>query len=363
MAFSAAVRPLRVLHVSRFFHPHVGGTENFIAQLASGVAELGVESAVLASDRGAKWEGPAPAIPVHRLPVVGPDWFPMPYSRLRAALRLVRAVDVVHVHDLRFMLELVTAFASRAQVPLVLSSHGFVFHTRRLGMLKEFGWRSYYRAILRRFAVIACGSEHDLRFCTRIGLANARLVRNPVRVEPFEAIDPDPPEAGALLYFGRISPNKGLERLMPVLRQAPSTWSLTIIGRGDREYEARLRQTFAELGPRVRFLGLVPDAELPSVVARHDCVVLPSRSEGFGMTLVEALAAGVPVVASDIPSYREIARGSPAPLVDFSRPADCVEQIRRAGRTWDREAARARAREFSWRRRASEFADIYRSLG
>ena len=353
---------LRVLHVLRFYHPHVGGTENFVAHLADAVEEHGIASSVLASDRYSNDDGPAPRVQVERLRVVGTDRLLLPYGGLRRAIALAREADLVHVHDLRFLLELMTATAHVRGVPLLVSSHGFIFHTRRFERAKELAWRGYYRRLLRLCAAVLCGSDHDLAACRRIGLANARLWPNPVRTDPFEQVEPEPSDGGSMLYFGRIAPNKGLERLAPVLDSAPSTWTLTVAGSGDERYVASLRSLFRGFGPRVTFTGPVLDAALPALIAQHACVVLPSTAEGFGITLVEALASGVPVVASDIPSYREIAFDSPASLVDFERPEAVLECVKSTLQDWDRTAARRRARRYSWRVRAGELAAIYRTI-
>ena len=354
--------PLRVLHVLRFYHPHVGGTENFVAHLAEAVGEHGVTSTVLTSDRYSDNDGPEPRVPVERLRVIGSDRMLLPSRGLSRALALVRQADIVHAHDLRFLLELVTATANARSVPLVVSSHGFIFHTRRFERAKAVAWRGYYRWLLRRSTAILCGSRNDLASCRRVGLANARLWTNPVRTEPFEAVEPKADRGGSLLYFGRIAPNKGIERLAAVLDRAPSTWTLTVAGRGDERYVAGLRSLFVKFGSRVVFTGAVTEAELPLLLARHACVVLPSSAEGFGSTLVEALASGVPTVASDIPSYREIAHDSPASLVDFERPDAVVDCVGSTIRGWDRAAARHRARQYSWRARAGELAAIYRTI-
>lgn len=353
---------LRVLHVSRFYHPHVGGTENFIAHLAEAVAAHGIRSSVLATNRYATDPGPEPRVPVVRLPAVGSDRLPIPYGGVREALCAIGGADVVHVHDIRFLLELVTTTAALRNVPVVLSSHGFLFHTTSSRRIKEVVWRSYYRLLLGTCSVVLCDSEHDLAACRRAGLTNARLWTIPVRTESYEDVEPESSDGMSLLYFGRIAPNKGIERLAGVLDRVPPTWTLTVAGSGDERYVASLQTLFVRFGSRVSFTGPVTDAALPLLISRHACVVLPSTAEGFGITLVEALASGVPVVASDIPSYREIARGSPAPLVDFERPDAVVECVTSTVREWDRAAARQHAGRFSWRLRARDLAAIYRAI-
>jgi alpha-1,3-mannosyltransferase len=351
---------MRVLHVSRFFHPKIGGTENYIAHLADATSEHGIESTVLATRRHADGV-PRPRVPVRRIATIGPDWFPLALD-VPSVRNHVRSSDVVHVHDLRFAFELVTACGLAEGVPLVFSTHGLVFHTPRLGRLKKRLWSSYYRALLGRFAAVLCSSRQDFELCRRAGLGNARLFPNPVRTAPFETVDPQGPSEGALVYFGRLAPNKGIERLAGVLAHAPSDWTLTVIGKADDGYDERLRGVMADFGGRVSLCGEVAENELPELIARHDCVVLPSYTEGFGLTLIEALATGVPVVASDIASYRELAAGTGVELVDFDRPDDAVRAIRSAVETWNATAARAYARGFSWERQAPALVSLYEAV-
>ncbi len=359
---SAEARTLSVLHLSRFYHPHVGGTENVVAQMADAVAQYGVSSSVLTSNRYADDDGPMPHVPVERLPVFGPDRILVPYRGVGRAVALARAADILHVHDLRFMFEFAAAASRIHGIPVVATSHGFIFHTRRFARAKDLAWQTYYRGLLRQCSAILCASQQDFAACQKIGLANARLWPLPVQVERFEVVDPEPVDPRALLYFGRLAPNKGIERLVGLLEQAPESWSLTIAGAGNSRFVAQLRSLFARFGARVSFTGAVPDDELPRLIASHACVVLPSRAEGFGLTLVEALATGVPVVASDIPSYREIAGGTPAPLVDFDDAHAVVACIRAALESWDRAAARERAQTFSWRAGAARLASTYRAI-
>jgi alpha-1,3-mannosyltransferase len=350
---------LDVLHVSRFFHPHVGGTENFIAALAAATDDRGVRSSVLTSRRYAGDLGPAPAVAVTRVPVFGPDAFPIPRGGLGEIAEAVAAADIVHVHDLRFLLEAVVALAKRHRKPLVLTTHGLIFHTRRLRAVKWAAWHSYYRALLGQFDAVWCGSSADLSYCRRNGLRNARLVPNPVAIEGFSSTSAVERQERTLIFFGRIAPNKGLERLGPLLEANPG-WTLTVVGTGSPRDVNALRSRLEDLS-RVSFVGSLANEDLYRELARHACAVLPSRAEGFGLTLVEAMASGIPVVASDIPSYREIAEGSPVRLVDFGT-SEAAAAVRDAVVAWDEAAARRRAEDFSWRARADEFATLYLSL-
>jgi glycosyltransferase involved in cell wall biosynthesis len=109
----------------------------------------------------------------------------------------------------------------------------------------------------------------------------------------------------------------------------------------------------------VRFTGEIDDARLVDELRRCTAIVLPSRAEGYGLTLVEAMATSRPVIAADIPTYREIARDTDVVLADFSDPAAVEASIRAARSSRSTTRSVARARERSWTAQAPRFAAVY----
>jgi alpha-1,3-mannosyltransferase len=349
---------IRVLHVSRNFHPHAGGTEEFIASLARHTRGLGIESSVLCTDRHPDGTAPPPEIPVLRVPTVGTDRLQLTRHVTPRVRERLQAADVLHFHDLRFGLDLARRGRVRPTVPRVLSTHGLIFHTAEHAALKRLAWRAAYLPTLRRLDLVLADSAHDYEAVAT--LPRARMVENPVDVDDFLTIAALPPRpAGPIVSFGRIAPNKGLERLAPVLRCDPAL-RLVVVGTGDARAVEDLRRAFDGLD--VDLAGPLPRARL--VERLRDCsgVVLPSRTEGFGITLVEAMATGRPVIAADIPPYRAIAGDTDVSLVDCDDPAAIRDAIGATRASVDRSRSVARARSFSWDARAHEFVEIYRKL-
>jgi glycosyltransferase involved in cell wall biosynthesis len=151
--------------------------------------------------------------------------------------------------------------------------------------------------------------------------------------------------------------------LGPVLAGAPRKWSLTLVGSGKPAYVESLRRYFTCRDAHVIFTGFVDDAELPRLLAEHDCIVLPSYGEGFGLSLIEALASTVPVVASRIEPYISLARASPIRLADFADAEAVLAAIEGAIASWDVPAAIRRAREFSWAKLGNRWVRLYEALG
>ena len=180
-------------------------------------------------------------------------------------------------------------------------------------------------------------------------------------------------EAGRyLLYVGAIDRRKNVERLLKAYAESKALREfgvrLAVCGRSaDGEYtlEVALSSAGARLG--ICELGYVPDEDLAPIVAGARALVFPSLAEGFGRPVLEALASGVPVVASGIAPLREVA-GDAAEWVDAQDVESIAEGIRAVlsedddVRATRRERGLARAKEFGPERFASETLAVYAQL-
>ncbi|MCC6674725.1 MAG: glycosyltransferase family 4 protein [Thermomicrobiales bacterium] len=210
----------------------------------------------------------------------------------------------------------------------------------------------------------------------RYTISGDRVVLAPNAAAPqfFEA---QPLSADALLAFGlrkpfllavgTIEPRKNLTTLFEALAHLPSRIQLALSGRpGWRASEILGR--IDELGSsgQVVHLGFVPDDVLPRLMASADVVIYPSRYEGFGLPIVEALATGAPVIASRLPVFREVG----GDLVDYVAPTDPVEiaaaiehVLRRTPDADARRGRKERARQFTWSESAEIVAQRLRDAG
>jgi glycosyltransferase involved in cell wall biosynthesis len=141
--------------------------------------------------------------------------------------------------------------------------------------------------------------------------------------DPLNGAKPTTPNAGAI-YVGRISPEKGVLGLVEAWRDID--YPLTIVGDGPQLAEARKLG-----GCRVRFLGNRPHEEVPRLIEQSAFLVFPSGwYEGFGLTLIEAMAVGRAVVATDLGSRREIVRdGQTGILYRNGDIRDLTSKVRR----------------------------------
>lgn len=136
---------------------------------------------------------------------------------------------------------------------------------------------------------------------------------------------------GTIVYVGRIDKRKGIEfliRSMPLVRERIPDALLLVAGKGSDLEKIRTLVRRLNLERNVDLLGFVPDDELNSLYNRARCAVVPSVFEGFGITVIEALAAGTRVVGTDVDGIREIlqsgAYGSLVPYDDIRALADAI---------------------------------------
>lgn len=167
-----------------------------------------------------------------------------------------------------------------------------------------------------------------------------------------------------LLFVGTLEPRKNLTTLLSAFASlSPATrrnWTLVVIGApGWKNAVIHAAAASLKREGTVRFLGYVPDDELPWLYAGATTLTFPSLYEGFGVPILEAMASGLPVIASDIPVTREVAGDAAV----FVPPTDISAWARAMERIIDDAPARAdltvrsleRARRFSFERSAREF--------
>jgi glycosyltransferase involved in cell wall biosynthesis len=368
--------PLRVDGRAARYDP-IGGMQNHTATLtrsldAQGHAQTVVTSR-LAGRRGATRLGRSAV--VHRTGV--------PLPRLRQlwaldALRVVlrrpaRPVDVVHAHQGEDLatLPLARLAARRHRCPLVVTVHCSVGHTLtgrdpRTRLLRAMGgWVE--RSALRRADAVVVLTERSAAALTADGVPATRVHTIPSGFDPvlFAGGSPDvfaPVGRPRIGYVGRLAPQKRADRLVEAFGRMREAASLVVVGDGpDRE---RVHRLAAGL-PRVHLTGFVEHTAVPAVLASLDVLVLPSAYEEMGSVLTEAMASGLPVVASDVGGIPEVVRdghtGLLVPPGDVDALAAALDRLAADADLRARlsAGARARAADYAWPRLAARVAAVY----
>ncbi len=228
---------------------------------------------------------------------------------------------------------------------------------------------SLAKNVLAKAAGLIAISESTRRDAVRLlGLNADRIeVIYPGVADVYFGAQPRPAERPYVLYLGTIEPRKNVDALLDAWEGFRLRAAYDLVIAGPRGWSSE--KTMARLASRtagVRYLGYVPEDELPGLVAGAAAFVYPSLYEGFGLPVAQALAAGVPVITSNVSSLPEVA-GEAALLVDPRSPAEIRAALEKllespALQQQLREAGRARAEQFRWSASACQSLEFFRRL-
>lgn len=298
--------------------------------------------------------------------------------------RNVRNYDLVHTHGLFSFPPVVAArHARRAGVPCVMAPHGVLDSwgiKNKSTLIKTTSIRFVEGPLLRAAAAVHFMSELEASRASELGLSLRPAVL-PLGFEFDTASDEDPPPAdgadlrGAkpiILYLSRIHPVKRLDVLLRAFAglRGRDAIELAIAGDGEPSLVASLKSLSSELGleSQVRWLGFASGGRKRWLFSNATVFVLPSASENFGVAIVEAMHAGVPVVVTRGAGLAKLVETTRAGLVTD----ESVEGLRSALEQLLADAPlraamaeagrRAAAREFSLEAFGARLESLYRSV-
>jgi phosphatidylinositol alpha-mannosyltransferase len=338
-----------------------GGVQGQILGLARALRRKGHDTRVLGP-----CDGPPPDAGVtplgNSLPTLANGSMAPIAPDIPAQIRTIRALrdeafDVVHLHEPLAPGPTLTAMLVKTQ-PLVGTFHA-------AGGSLAYEWlRPGVRWLVPRLDV-RCAVSEDARAMAQEALGGEyELVFNGIEIDRVAAVTPAPKSGPTVFFIGRHEPRKGLDVLLAALAELPADTHLWIAGDGP---ETKALQARVTGDPRVEWLGRITDEEKYARLRAADVFCAPSlRGESFGIVLLEAMAAGAALVASDLPGYANVARaGRDAVLVppgDASALAKAVSGVlesplRRAELV---ASGHERAEQFSMSKLADAYIDYYR---
>ena len=358
--------------VEQVLAPVPGGTGRYAFEVANALVAEAPPGAAVAT--WTAWHGDlAPA----RAPVAsGPRRLPVPARVLARAWEhglgpAPREADVVHAPT--------PLFPPRRGRPLVVTVHDAVPWTHP-DTLSARGVR-WHRRMIERAARVADAIVVPTAAVAGELARHVALRTAPVVVaEGVSAALVPPPDAAAraerlelpdgdyLVTLATLEPRKGLDVLLRALAlPAAPVVPLLVVGQpGWGGVDVTGSAQHLGIGSRVRVLGRLPDADLAVVLGRAAALVAPSRAEGFGLPVLEAMAAGVPVVSSDAAALVEVGGGATVtvPVGDSVALAGALADVLGSAPERARLAAagRRRAADFSWAAAARRLWELYGSL-
>ena len=301
---------MRVALMSSYIPPHPGGQERHVSDLARWLTERGHELTVVTSDLSGAPDRETPGYHIVWLPSIrlGSDALP---RGLRRTLREV-GPDIIHIHSpLSFISTL--ASACSGDVPLVATYHGDFYKSSLPGNilknLRNHLQLPYALCKARRVMVL---TESDKRLVASYGVDDGLVEVVPPGLD-LDVYKPDDGDLGSVdgrvLYVGRVVYEKGIRELIDAFArvcEGTEGVDLLVAGTGYAMEDMRRRAERMGIGPRVRFLGWVDHDDLIPLYKEACVVVLPSFSEGLPYAMLEAMAAGRPVICSDVSGMNEL---------------------------------------------------------
>jgi phosphatidylinositol alpha-mannosyltransferase len=337
-----------------------GGVQYQVLGLARALRGLGHDARVLAP-----CDGPPPDAGVTPLGMSLPTAVNGSVAPIApdpaAQLRLIRALrdesfDVLNLHE-----PLVPGASMTASLfkngPLVGTFHA-------AGTIGPYTWgRPALRWLANRLDRRVVVSE-DARELAQHALGGEyELLYNGIEVDRFAKATPWPTEGPTIFFIGRHEPRKGLAVLLEAMAQLPANVRLWVGGSGPDTDLLRSRHAG---DPRIEWLGRISDEEKARRIRGAGAFCAPSLGgESFGIVLLEGMAAGTPVVAADLPGYRNVARaGLDALLVRPGDAAALADALRTVLSDADRasslvEAGSERAQQFSMDTLAGRYLEIF----
>jgi len=368
---------LKILHVGNHTRPCVGGVEEVIWSLAHEQAEQGHAVEIMVFDTCTRGEEKLPArekidrVIMHRVPASGYSFYPTPPEQM--LIEKAREMDIIHVHGVGAWLDTLARNTEKFPAKIILTTHGGFFHTQQRKLLK---W-VYAHFILPRswsklggVTFVSSSDEEKFSFMKNENVPS-EIIPNGISEEYF-SLSLQKKDANLFLFVGRLSKNKRVDNLIrafAVFARTPSAASaeLHIIGKDWEGIQAELQHVASQEGiaSRVFFHGEVSNEEKMKWVQRSGYLVSASEYEGFGIGIIEGMAAGCIPLLNNIPPFQEFSSDGRGMTIPFENARETGEKMihywnaTREKPSPIRNACRAYARTFSWKIISQKYEEFY----
>jgi glycosyltransferase involved in cell wall biosynthesis len=367
---------MRIALFTETFLPKVDGIVTRLSHTVDHLQRLGDQVLVISPDGGlTEYRGAK---------IFGVPGFPLPlYPELKLALprpsigQVLESFspDLVHIVNPAVLGLGGLYYAKALDVPLVASYHTHLpkyLEHYGLGMLEGMLWE-LLKAMHNQAQLNLCTSTAMQDALTSHGIERVSVWQRGVDTELFRPewvssemrshLTQGHPESPLLLYVGRLSAEKEIDRIKPVLEAIPNA-RLALVG--DGPYRQELEQHFA--GTPTFFVGYLTGEDLASAFASADAFIFPSRTETLGLVLLEAMAAGCPVVAANSGGIPDIVQdGVNGYLFDPLDDQGAIAATQRllaeaAERDRLRQAARYEAEKWGWAAATKQLQGFYQTI-
>jgi alpha-1,3-mannosyltransferase len=302
-------------------------------------------------------------IKIHRIPYKDLKY----YKIAPRVLKIVKNYDVIHIHGLGFFLDYLTTMKSFHRKPIILSTHGGIFHTKKMMPLKKIYFNVWSKSKLKDVDKIIAVSKNDEKLFSKIS-KNVVFIPDGIDFKTYSKIKRTP-ERNTFLFLGRLSPNKRIDRLIEVidlLKDKIPNVKLYVVGQ-DWKGQKKILENMVKrkkLNKNVIFTGEVSENEKLNYLKKAEFFVSASEYEGFGISVVEAMATGLPVLLNDIEPFRNFVKnGENGFICDYSnleRTKNKILEIMGNNLSNISGNAKKEAKKYDWFNLVREIKNLYK---
>lgn len=348
---------MKIIQVTPYFPPHVGGIEYHVKGLADGLIDRGYNVGIASSCGRYSEFVRIPSIDLFYVPL------PLKFPKFKADIYHSHVPSPVFAYMLRKVAPHVVTYHNDVVVPVRLNG----FHSPRfLGKPMEWLNRKLVKPVLDEAEIVVATTKSYAETSPVLEnyLHKTRIVPNAIDPSLYH---PANTKENYVIYAGRLVNYKGIEKLLDAMKIVQAKENLRLVLAGDGYDRSRLERMAARLGVNAEFTGRVAYSRFIDLISRAEMLVLPTtnRLEAFGIVLLEAMACETPVLAFDTPGVSEVALEGGKVFSSTSELAEMIMELHSNEpfrRSLGQRGRKAVEEKYSWNMVLDGIESIYREV-
>ncbi|MHB1377557.1 MAG: glycosyltransferase family 4 protein [Candidatus Humimicrobiaceae bacterium] len=357
---------MKIIQITPYYPPHTGGIENVVKEISESLAKRGHQVEVFTSDIGSKKDK---LISTKNLKIYYLKSFIFANTPIIPSLffKLMRIHkdSILHLHAApAFIPEVVYLISKIKKIPYIVHIHLEAEPSGKLGFLLPFYKKIILKRVLKSASrIIVLGKEYRTLINNKYNiLENIMIIPNGVGEEFFINKENTSSKHTNLLFVGRLSAQKNIPKLIDSIYLIKSKVVLHIVGDGEKKIEIEKLISDKKL-KNVILHGKKTGKNLINFYKNADIFILTSNVEAMPLVLLEAMASGTPIVASDVLGSRELVGKSgilvsPPTPDNFARAIDNLIEDKILMDILSKRG-REKAKNYDWNKIVEKFVDVY----